>query len=329
MRAARVHHAARRARRRVAARGAGAAASDAGDRISRVRGSDDWAIGSGLSCSGLRELGWVEGQNVTIEYRWAEGCSERFAELAAEFVRAQSRRHRHGGYRRRSRLKQATATIPIVFAIGADPVGAGLVASLARPGGNVTGVTTINPDIGGKEARTVARDCPGHEGGRRGGQSRATRRAVTQMGGTFRTAARSLGLERSCEVARFRGICPAFAPLRVRASRGLFYLPMPSVIAHRMRISDVCADRTRLPTPFNVGESSRMGRPVAYGANINGPVPAGSGSMSIGSCMGAKPAELPVQQPTKFELVINLKSAKALGLDVPPTLLARADEVIE
>ena len=273
----------------------------------------------------LRELGWSEGRNVAIEYRWAEGRSERFLEVAAEFVRLKVDVILTHNTPPALAAKQATSVIPIVFATAGDPVGSGIVASLARPGGNVTGLSSQAPDTAGKKLELLRDLIPG-----------LLRLAIlADVGnpyaaldvGEVRRAARTLGLEVATFEIRLAGdIDPAFQALKGHA-QALYVLAVPLLFANRVRINTL-ALAARLPTMHGVREYVEAGGLMSYGPNW--PEMWRRAADFIDKILrGAKPGDLPVQQPTKFELVINLKTAKALGLTIPPSLLQRADEVIQ
>jgi putative ABC transport system substrate-binding protein len=272
----------------------------------------------------LRELGWIEGRTVAIEYRWAEGRSERFAEIAAEFVRLKVDVIVTSGGALLA-AKQATSVIPIVFALATDPVGSGFVASLARPGGNVTGLSNQLTDLAGKRLELLREVVPGLRQlaiianvGYPG--------AVLEMS-EVRAAARTLGLEVApLEIRRAEDIAPAFETLRGRAE-ALFVVADPLINTNQIGINTLALG-ARLPTMSGFREYVDTGGLMSYGANIPGMWRATA--VYVDKILrGTKPADLPVEQPTKFDLVFNLKTAKALGLTIPPTLLARADEVIE
>src|SRR5262245_43651325 len=272
----------------------------------------------------LRELGWIEGRNLTIEYRWAEGSSDRAAELAAEFVRRKVDVIVTGGLPAVA-AKQATSVIPIVFAIAADPLGTGLVASLVRPGGNVTGLSTQARDLAGKRLELLREAVPG-----------LRRLAVLANIGypasgiemsEVQAAARTLGLEVvALEIQRAEDIAPAFKALKDRAE-ALYVTADPLLNINRIRINTL-ANVARLPTITNVREFVEAGSLMSYGPNYPD-LFRRAGDFVHKILHGAKPGDIPVEQPTKFDLVINVATAKALDLDMPPTLLARADEVIE
>jgi putative tryptophan/tyrosine transport system substrate-binding protein len=273
----------------------------------------------------LRELGWSEGRNLTIEYRWAEGRSERFAEIAAEFVRLKVDVIVTHNTLPPLAAKQATSVIPIVFATAGDPVATGIVEGLARPGGNVTGLSSQHPDTAGKRLELLREIVPD-----------LRRLAVLfEPGNPFSavefdgvsTAARTLGLEViPFEIRRAGEIAPAFESIRSRA-QAIYVFPNPVLFVNRIRIN-ILAAGARLPTMHSVREYVEAGGLLSYGPNWPHMWSRAAGMVDK-ILRGAKPGDIPVEQPTKFDLVINLTTAQALGLDVPPTLLARADEVIE
>ena len=272
----------------------------------------------------LRELGWIEGRNVAIEYRWAEGRGERFAEIAAEFVRNKVDIIVTGGGAVVA-AKQATLIIPIVFALANDPVGIGLVASLSQPGGNVTGLSQQATDLAGKRLELLGELVPGISRlailGNAGYPA-----AVLEMGEVQETA-RKLGLDAALsEIRRAEDIAPAFEAFRGRA-QALYVVADPLTGSNRVHINTLALG-ARLPTMHGIREYAETGGLISYGANISDLFRRAAEFVDK-ILRGAKPADLPVEQPTKFELVVNLNTAKALGLTVPPTLLSRADEVIE
>ena len=271
----------------------------------------------------LRELGWIEGRNLAIEYRWADGRTGRFAEIAAEFVRLKVDVILAGGSAA-VEAKQATAVIPIVFVLG-DPVATGLVASLARPGGNVTGLSNQQTDLFGKRLELLREVFP------------SLRRLAIMANVDYPEAvlevrevqaiSKTLGLEVSTvEIRRADDIGPAFEALKGRAD-ALYVITDALVSTNRVRINTI-ALAARLPTMHGVRDYVEAGGLMSYGASYSDRFRR-AGDYVDKILRGAKPADLPVEQPTKFDFVINLTTAKALGLEVPPTLLARADEVIE
>ena len=274
----------------------------------------------------LRELGWIEGRNVAIEYRWAEGRSERFAEIAAEFVRLKVDVIVTQDTPPVLAAKQATSTIPIVFAMAGDPVGTGFVASLARPGGNVTGLSSQQPDTAGKRLELLREIVPG-----------LRRLAIlADVGNPCRRGRHGRGSgsgpharPRSCPRSKSgepEDIDPAFEALKGRA-QALYVLTDPLLFANRVRINTLALG-ARLPTMHGVREYVEAGGLMSYGPNF--PHMWRRAADYVDKILrGAKPADIPVEQPTKFDLVINLKTARRSASTIPPTLLARADEVIE
>jgi len=273
----------------------------------------------------LRQLGWSEGSSIAIEYRWAEGRPERFAEIAAEFVRLKVDVILAAGTEAALAAKNATAIIPIVFPVAGDPVGTGLVASLARPGANVTGVSNLAKDLAAKRLELLSEVVRGL---RRSAVLTNAGYPASQLEiGELQSAARTLGIEIVLfEVRRSEDIAPAFATLSGRAE-ALYVIGDPLVNANQMRIN-VLALTARLPTIYPQRSYLEAGGLMSYGPNFLD-LNRRAADLVDKILRGAKPADLPVEQPTKFELVINLITAKALGLDVPPTLLGRADDVIE
>jgi putative tryptophan/tyrosine transport system substrate-binding protein len=273
----------------------------------------------------LNELGWIEGRTIAIEYRWAEGRTERAAEIAAEFVRLKVDVIATSATAVVVVAKQATSIIPIVFAAAGDPVGTGLVASLARPGGNVTGLSLQQPDVAAKRIELLREVVPGLRRlailGNVGGP------AVLLDMREVQAAAGTLGLEViASEIQRGEDIAPAFEALNGRAE-ALYVATDPLVDTHRIRINTL-ALAARLPTMLGSREWVEAGGLISYGPNWSDQWRRAADYVDK-ILRGAKPSDLPVEQPTKFNLVLNLTTAKALGLEIPPTLLARADEVIE
>jgi putative ABC transport system substrate-binding protein len=273
----------------------------------------------------LRDLGWVEGRNVAIAYRWAEGRGERFAEIAAEFVRLKVDVILTHNTPPVLAAKRATSVIPIVFATAGDPVGSGIVASLARPGGNVTGLSSQAPDTAGKRLGLLREVIPGL-------QRLAT---VADVGNPYaaldveevRRAAHSLGLEVvTFEIRSAADVDPLFEALRGRV-QALYVVSVPLIFVNRVRIISL-ALAARLPTMHSVREYVDAGGLMSYGPNW--PHMWSRAAEIIDKILrGAKPGDIPVEQPTQFELAINLKTAKALGLTIPRSLLQRADQIIE
>ena len=272
----------------------------------------------------LQELGWIDGRTITVEYRWADGHADRIIEFAAEFVRSKVNLIVTGG-NAVAAAKQATSTIPIVFAVAVDPVGSGFVDSLSRPGGNVTGLSLQGPDLAGKRLELLREIVPGR---RRlaimvnvGYVAAKTELAQVQ------SAAAALGFDTVLlEIRRVEDIGPAFDGLSERAD-ALYVVTEALVSSNGLRINTLALG-ARMPTVFGTREGIQAGGLISYGPDL----PAlfrRAAEFADKILHGAKPGDIPVEQPTKFDLVINLTTAKALGLTIPPNLLAIADEVIE
>ena len=279
--------------------------------------------------SGLRENGYVEDRNIAVEYRWAEE-PERFAGLAAELVEQQvDVIVTNGGSAAAFAAKHATAAIPIVFSAVGDPVGEGLVASLARPGGNITGLSFFQPDLIGKRLELLREILP--EAGliavllKPDAMADAVRAARLHQA---KASAQRLGLRLQVFEARVPDdLDRAFREISTARAGALTVFATPLFILERSRIADL-ALKNRLPAISEFREFADIGGFMSYGPNI-ADLNRRTADYVAKILKGAKPADLPVEQPTKFELVINLKTAKALDLTVPPALLARANEVIE
>jgi putative ABC transport system substrate-binding protein len=276
----------------------------------------------------LRDLGHVEGENLAIEYRWAEGRDDRQPGLAAELVRLRPDVIVTTGTPGTVAAKQATGTIPIVFASSGNPIEGGLVASYARPGGNVTGFTILGPDLEGKRLELLKETVPGlsriamlwnpTNPGTTTGYYQQTRAAATALGLTVSAAA---------EIRRPEDMKDAFATIASERPHALFVIADRSLLASRMQILNFAA-MNRLPAMYPYREYVDAGGLMSYAPSDIDQLR--RTAVYVDRILkGAKPADLPVQEPTTFELVINLKTAKMLGLDVSPTLLLRADEVIE
>jgi putative ABC transport system substrate-binding protein len=282
-----------------------------------------WSPWTAAFTQRLRELGWIEGRTIAIEYRWAEGRSERFAEIAAEFVRLKVDVIITGGSAAVA-AKQATSVVPIVFVLG-EPVGTGLVATLARPGGNVTGLSNQQTDLPGKRLELLREVLPSLR------QLAIMANvdypeAVLEMR-DVQAISKTLGLEvATVEIRRAEDISPAFEALKGRAD-ALYVITDALVSTNRIRINTF-ALAARLPTMHGVREYVEAGGLMSYGADYSD-LFRRAGDYVDKILRGAKPADIPVEQPTKFDLVVNLITAEALGLTVSPSLLARADKVIE
>jgi len=273
----------------------------------------------------LGELGWTEGRTITIEYQWAEGRSERAAEIAAEFVRHKVDVIVTDGNTVIIAAKRVTSVIPIVFAASGDPVGNGLVASLARPGGNLTGLSVQAADLASKRLEILREVIPGLR--RLAVIANASNPTSVGQISEAQIAARTLGLEIfPAEIRRAEDIGPIFEAIKGHAEA--LYVPGdPLMVTNRVRINTL-AQGARLPTIFNFREFVEAGGLMSYGPSF--PTLFRRAAEYVDKILrGAKPADIPVEQPTKFNLVVNLTTARALGLTVPPMLLSRADEVIE
>ena len=282
-----------------------------------------WARWTAAFALRLRQLGWTEGRTVAIEYRWAEGRSERFAEIAAEFVQLKVDVILTGGAGVPA-AKRATSAIPIVFAIAADPLGTGLVASLAQPGGNITGLSTQAKDLAGKRVELLREVLPLRRLAIMGNVEYPA--AVLEIG-EVQAAARTFGLEVDLlEIRRADDISPAIGGLKSGA-QALYVCPDAVVNANHARINALALG-ARLLTAHSERAYLEGGGFMAYGPSYTN-LFRRAAELVDKILRGAKPGDIPVEQPTKFDLVISLVAAKALGLSVPLSLLARADEVIE
>jgi putative ABC transport system substrate-binding protein len=273
----------------------------------------------------LRELGWIEGRTFAIEYRWAEGRAERAAEIAAEFVRRKVDIIVTYSTTPALAAKEATSVIPIVLATSGDPVGTGLIASLARPGGNITGSSIEQTDLAGKRLELLRELLPGL---RRVAilANIGSPNAVLDMR-EAQTAASTLGLEVTpFEIRRAEDIASSFGTLKGNAE-ALYVCSDPLIVTNRTRISTL-AVAARLPTMHNFREHVEAGGLMSYGASFPH-LWRRAADLVDKILRGAKPSDIPVEQPTKFDLVINLTTARAVGVTIPEKLLAIADEVIE
>jgi putative ABC transport system substrate-binding protein len=283
-----------------------------------------WSPWTAAFVERLGALGWLDGRTIAIEYRWSEGRPERVTEIAAEFIRTKVDVIVASGTAVPA-VKQMTAAIPLVFPIGADPVGTGAVASLARPGGNVTGLSVQQSDLAGKRLGLLREVVPhlrrlailAHVG---------IPDTVLEVG-EVRAAARALNVDvATLEIRQARDIGPAFEALKSQAD-ALYVVQEALVTANRTRII-ILALGARLPTIAGSRDHVQAGALMSYGPNF--PDQFRRAAELVDKILrGTKPADIPVEQPTKFDLVINLITAKALGLTIPPMLLALANEVIE
>jgi putative ABC transport system substrate-binding protein len=273
----------------------------------------------------LRELAWIDGRNLAIEYRWAEGRNERYAEAAAELVRLKVDVIVTVATPATLAAKQATTLIPIVFGAASDPVGTGLVESLARPGGNVTGLSNQISETGGKKLELLREVVPSLR--RLAILANVGNPAVALDMGEAQAAARKLGLEvTTAEIRQAEDIAPAFYALKGRAD-ALYVCTDPLVNTYRIRVNTL-ALAARLPTIHGLREYVEAGGLMSYGPNVPDLLRRAADYVDK-ILRGAKPGDIPVEQPTKFDVVINLTTAKALDLKIPESFLLRADEVIE
>jgi len=286
--------------------------------------ASNWSLWTAAFAARLRELGWSEGRTIAIEYRWSEGRAQSAAEIAAEFVRLKAAvivTNYSGAFA----AKQATSVIPIIFVLGNDPVGSGLVASLARPGGNITGLSVQAAEVAGKRLELLRETVP-----------RLRRLAVMAHAGFpdaaleighVEAAAHAQGIEVApLQIRRAQDIATAFESLNPQAD-ALYVVQDAVVVANRTAIVAFALTR-RLPTIFSAREFVQAGGLLSYGPNYPGVFRRAADYVDK-IMRGAKPSDLPIEQPTKFDLVINLTIARALGVTIPEKLLALADEVIE
>jgi len=276
---------------------------------------------------GLRELGYVEGKNIFIEWRHVEGKPERMSELAAELVRLKVDIIITGGPPATRAAKEATVTIPIVMTQDTDPVGNGFVASLARPGGNITGLATLRPEIRGKQLELLKEVIPKLSRVAVFGTSTAPGNAQSLK--EIELVAKAFGVQlQYLDVLGPKDIETAFrAASKERAEAVLMMVAGTVAGAHRTEITDL-AVKSRLPVIYPGRPSVEAGGLMTYGVNLND-LDRRAATYVDKILKGAKPADLPVEQPKKFELIINLKAAKQIGLTIPPNVLARADKVIK
>jgi ABC-type uncharacterized transport system substrate-binding protein len=275
---------------------------------------------------GLRDLGYVEGKNISIEYRYAEGKLDRLPHLAAELVHLKVEVILTAGEAGAQAAKNATSTIPIVFAVTEEAVASGLVSSLSRPGGNLTGLTVLAADLGGKRLELVKESFP-----------KATRVAFLWPSGGPRgkvpftemeAAAKALGLKlQSLPVRGLDDFEPAFEAAKRDGAHALVTTPSPVINTQQRRVLDFAA-KNRLPAIYAAPEFVDAGGLMYYGPSYL-ELFRRAATYADKILKGAKPADLPVEQPTKFELIINLRTAKQIGLTIPPNVLARADKVIK
>jgi putative tryptophan/tyrosine transport system substrate-binding protein len=272
----------------------------------------------------LRELGWIDGKTIGIDYRWPGGNAERISAYAAEFVRAKVSVIVTGG-NGVAAVKQATSTIPIVFAVALDPVGSGFVASLSHPGGNVTGLSLEGPDLAGKRLELLGEVAPNRH--RLGVLVNVTYPAAEKELAQTQIAAAALGFKTVVlGIRRAEDIAPAFDGIGDRADT--LYVIEEALVHSNLPAINALALSGHLPTIFGLAEAARAGALLSYGPSFPDLLRRAA-DMTDKILRGTKPGDIPVEQPTKFELVINLKTAKALGLEVPMHIQQLADEVIE
>ena len=275
----------------------------------------------------LRDLGWVDGRNIAVDFRYADSRVERLPEIADEFVRLKEDVIVAGANAAVTAARNATRTTPIVMFLATDPVGSGLVSSLARPGANVTGFTiTAGPEFYGKQLQLLKSAFP-----------RVTRVAVlanprvplyAHVQAEIEEAARTLGLQR--QIVEVRGPSEfdrAFATLTAAHADAIFAPADSMFYQHRVRLAQLAA-KTRLPAMWGLGDHALAGGLMSYSTDLHD-LARRAAAVVDRILKGAKPADIPVEQPTKFELIVNAKTAKAMGLTIPPSLLQRADRVID
>jgi putative ABC transport system substrate-binding protein len=283
-----------------------------------------WTAWTAAFVDRLRALGWIEGRTVAIQYRWTEGRLDRIAEIAAEFIRLKVDLIVTSAASA-AVFKEATSVIPIVFVLGIDPIGDGLVTSLARPGGNITGLSVQDAEIGGKRLELLHEVVP-HLRRLAVMVNVANRGAVIELG-EVQGAAQALGLEIvTLEIRRAEDIASAFAALKPPADA--LYVVGDTLLSTNTTRVLTFANTRRLPTSFNTRTYVQAGALMSYGTNFSDQFRRAAEYVDK-ILRGTKPGDIPVEQPTKFELVVNLTTAKALDLTIPESLLARADEVIE
>lgn len=275
---------------------------------------------------GLRALGWIEGQSITIEYRYANGMNDRLSELAGELVRLKVDVLVTSIGADAEIAKRATTSIPIVMASAADPVAGRLVASLARPGGNITGLTQMAPELAGKRLELLRQIVPTLSRVAVMWLPRDTTSLLSWK--ELQAPARELGIRlHSLEVQSPTDFAKAFHEGSTARADAVLVLPHPLFAGNLKRIADL-ATKTRLPSMFHLREFADVGGLVAYGVD-RADMYRRAAAYVDRILKGAKPADLPIEQPTKFELVLNLRTAKTLGLTIPQAMLLRADQVIE
>jgi ABC-type uncharacterized transport system substrate-binding protein len=275
---------------------------------------------------GLRELGYVDGKNLSVEYRFAENKPDQLRALAAELVRLRVDVIVTEGTTATRYAKEVTSTLPIVMAQDPDPVGTGFVASLARPGGNITGLSNLRTDLGVKRLEILKDAVSGLTRVAIIGTSTTPGNAQTLE--DIRQAAKTLQFDLEIlEVTGAQDIEPAFQAASRGQAGAILVIASPYLLSNRMRVADA-AQKSRIPTMYYASDYVKDGGLMSYGVSTTDLFRRAAAYVDK-IVKGATPGELPIEQPTKFEFVINLKGAKAIGFTVPPTLLARADDVIE
>jgi putative ABC transport system substrate-binding protein len=312
----------------IASRGASAQAGAPPPRIGFLMSTSPAAISDRFEAfrQGLRDLGYVEGSNIVVEYRWADGRAERLPGLAAELVRLRVHLIVTAGPTVTRAAQGATPTIPIVMGFDSDPVGNGFVASLARPGRNITGLSTLLPEISGKQLELLKEIVPR--------LSRVTVLGTSNQPGTAQALkAATLAAETSrvqlhyVDVLDAQGIERALREASRARSQAVLTLPTRVLVAHRPQLLELAA-KSRLPVVYYEREYVEQGGLLSYGVSY-ADLYRRTATYVDKILKGARPADLPVEQPTKFELVVNLRTAKALGITIPTSILLRADEVIQ
>jgi putative tryptophan/tyrosine transport system substrate-binding protein len=274
---------------------------------------------------GLRELGYVDGKNIVIEYRYAEGKLDRLSELAAELVRLKVDVIVTSGPSVTRAVKEATTTISIVMGFDTDPVGNGFVTSLARPGGNITGLSSLAPELSGKQLELLKEIVP--KLSRLAVFGTSTNPGNAQQLKEMELAAKAFGVKfQYLDVLDAKDVETAFRAASKGRAEAVLVLGSPVLISHRTQVADLASKR-RLPAIYNVAEWVEAGGLMTYSTSFTD-LYRRAATYVDKILKGTKPADLPVEQPTKFEFIINLKAAKQIGLTIPPNVLARADRVI-
>jgi putative ABC transport system substrate-binding protein len=274
---------------------------------------------------GLRDVGYMEGKNIVIDYRSVEGKADRLAELAAQLVNLKVEVIVTAGSASTPSAKEATTTIPIVMGFDNDPVGSGFVASLARPGGNITGLSSVSPEMSGKQLELLKEIVPKLSRLALVGDASEPGNAAAVK--EARLAAESFGVHlQQLEIQALTDIEIVFREVRNGHAEAVLMLPSAVLLSQRREIAEL-AIKNRLPATYNRPEYVEAGGLMSYGASITDLFR--RAAIYVDKILkGAKPADLPVEQPTKFEFIINLKTAKQIGLTIPPNVLARADRVL-